>query len=181
MVFFFLGTVSYTIDQVVLGNEYFGVQSNGDFYVKNGLTAFSSGTTLTVTATVADTGGLQGRSKKICFNFFNLFKNCYQWMVLVNFILPFFLENLLVSNSFNIPLPYVNILMFMFISWIEKQSVKNNIYGAYHIHRIFATCKYKIFCPEEQWLKSTFVHKKFAKKKKVSKSFSCPQNLLYKT
>lgn len=68
--FFFLGTVSYTIDQVVLGNEYFGVQSNGDFYVKNGLTAFSSGTTLTVTATVADTGGLQGRSKKNLFHFF---------------------------------------------------------------------------------------------------------------
>lgn len=75
---FFLGTVSYTIDQVVLGYEYFGVQSNGDFYVKNGLTTFSSGNTLTVSATAADTGGLQGRSKKICFIFFNLFKNCYQ-------------------------------------------------------------------------------------------------------
>lgn len=53
------GTVSYKIDQVVLGYEYFGVQSNGDFYVKNGLTTFSSGTTLTITATAADTGGLQ--------------------------------------------------------------------------------------------------------------------------
>lgn len=62
---FFLGTVSYTIDQMVLGYEYFGVQSNGDFYVKNGLTTFSSGNTLTVTATVADTGGLQGRSKHL--------------------------------------------------------------------------------------------------------------------
>lgn len=62
---FFLGTVSYTIDQVVLGYEYFGVQSNGDFYVKNGLTTFSSGNTLTVSATATDTGGLTGRSKKL--------------------------------------------------------------------------------------------------------------------
>lgn len=111
---FFLGTVSYTINQMVLGYEYFGVQSNGDFYVKNGLTTFSSGNTLTVSATAADTGGLTGSQKNyFCFIFYYLFKNgnVYQWMVFVNFILPFFLENLLLINSFNILLPYVNILM----------------------------------------------------------------------
>ncbi|XP_078334887.1 protocadherin Fat 4-like [Crassostrea virginica] len=52
------GTVSYTLDQVSLGNEYFGVQSNGDLYVKTGLTSFSSGQTLSLTATVTDSGGL---------------------------------------------------------------------------------------------------------------------------
>lgn len=73
---FFLGTVSYTIDQVVLGYEYFGVQSNGDFYVKNGLTTFSSGNTLTVSATAADTGGLTGSQKNyFCSIFYYLFKN----------------------------------------------------------------------------------------------------------
>ncbi|XP_061179511.1 protocadherin-like wing polarity protein stan, partial [Saccostrea echinata] len=53
------GTVSYTLDQTSLGYEYFGVQSNGDFYVKNGLTSFSSGTTVTLTATAQDSGGLK--------------------------------------------------------------------------------------------------------------------------
>ncbi|XP_056008142.1 cadherin-23-like [Ostrea edulis] len=53
------GTVSYSLNQTGLGNEYFGVQSNGDFYVKNGLTSFSSGTTLSITTIVQDTGGLQ--------------------------------------------------------------------------------------------------------------------------
>lgn len=52
------GTISYTLDQVSLGNEYFGVQSNGDFYLKTGLTTFSSGQTLSLTATVTDSGGL---------------------------------------------------------------------------------------------------------------------------
>lgn len=57
-----LGTISYTLDQVSLGNEYFGVQSNGDLYVKTGLTSFSSGQTLSLTATVTDSGGLTGIS-----------------------------------------------------------------------------------------------------------------------
>lgn len=57
---FHLGTISYTLDQVSLGNEYFGVQSNGDFYLKTGLTTFSSGQTLSLTATVTDSGGLTG-------------------------------------------------------------------------------------------------------------------------
>lgn len=60
MEFLHLGTISYTLDQVSLGNEYFGVQSNGDFYLKTGLTAFSSGQTLSLTATVTDSGGLTG-------------------------------------------------------------------------------------------------------------------------
>nr|XP_022309583.1 protocadherin Fat 4-like [Crassostrea virginica] len=53
------GTISYTIDQTALGYEYFGVKSNGEFYVKNSLSSFSSGSTLTITAAVTDTGGLQ--------------------------------------------------------------------------------------------------------------------------
>lgn len=60
MEFLHLGTISYTLDQVSLGNEYFGVQSNGDFYLKTGLTTFSSGQTLSLTATVTDSGGLTG-------------------------------------------------------------------------------------------------------------------------
>ncbi|XP_048729930.2 protocadherin Fat 4-like [Ostrea edulis] len=52
------GTISYTLDQVSLGNEYFGAQSNGDFFVKAGLTSFSNGQTLSITATVTDSAGL---------------------------------------------------------------------------------------------------------------------------
>jgi hypothetical protein len=56
----FTGTVSYSLNQTGLGNEYFGVQSNGDLYVTNGLTSFSSGSTLTISAFARDSGGLQG-------------------------------------------------------------------------------------------------------------------------
>ncbi|XP_061171751.1 protocadherin Fat 4-like [Saccostrea echinata] len=52
------GTLSYTLDQISLGNQYFGVQSNGDFYVNAQLTTFSNGQTLSVTAIVTDSGGL---------------------------------------------------------------------------------------------------------------------------
>ena len=34
----FLGTITYALDQTSLGGtEYFAVQANGDFYVKNGI------------------------------------------------------------------------------------------------------------------------------------------------
>lgn len=52
------GTISYTLNQAGLGNQYFGVQSNGDFYVNTQLTSFSNGQTLSITATVTDSGGL---------------------------------------------------------------------------------------------------------------------------
>lgn len=68
MTFVHLGTISYTLDQVSLGNEYFGVQSNGDFYLKTGLTTFSNGQTLSLTATVTDSGGLTGTCYCIVVN-----------------------------------------------------------------------------------------------------------------
>lgn len=69
MEFLHLGTISYTLDQVSLGNEYFGVQSNGDFYLKTGLTTFSSGQTLSLTATVTDSGGA---NRYVLVHFVNL-------------------------------------------------------------------------------------------------------------
>lgn len=53
------GTISYTLDQSGLGFEYFGVKTDGEFYVKNSLLSFSSGSTLTLSAVVTDSGGLQ--------------------------------------------------------------------------------------------------------------------------
>ncbi|XP_052706998.1 cadherin-23-like [Crassostrea angulata] len=53
------GTLSYTLDQISLGNEYFGVTTSGDVYVKSSLLEFSSGITLSLTATARDLGGLQ--------------------------------------------------------------------------------------------------------------------------
>ena len=65
LLFYLTGTISYTIDQTALGYEYFGVKSNGEFYVKNSLSSFSSGSTLTITAAVTDTGGLQGQCQSV--------------------------------------------------------------------------------------------------------------------
>ncbi|XP_061190353.1 cadherin EGF LAG seven-pass G-type receptor 2-like [Saccostrea echinata] len=53
------GNISYSLDQISLGNEYFGVKTNGDIYVKNSLLGFSTGITLSLTATARDKGGLQ--------------------------------------------------------------------------------------------------------------------------
>ncbi|XP_062601137.1 protocadherin Fat 4-like [Saccostrea cucullata] len=53
------GNISYSLDQISLGNEYFGVKINGDMYVMNSLLGFSTGITLSLTATARDKGGLQ--------------------------------------------------------------------------------------------------------------------------
>ncbi|XP_078310911.1 uncharacterized protein LOC111132593 isoform X2 [Crassostrea virginica] len=53
------GSISYLLDQTGLGYEYFGVKNDGEFYVKSSLLSFSSGTTLSLTAIVKDSGGLQ--------------------------------------------------------------------------------------------------------------------------
>ncbi|XP_052706933.1 protocadherin Fat 4-like [Crassostrea angulata] len=53
------GTISYTLDQTGLGFEYFGVKHDGEFYVKSSLLLFSSGTTLSLSTVVKDSGGLQ--------------------------------------------------------------------------------------------------------------------------
>lgn len=76
--------------------------------------------------------------------------------------------------------------MFMFISWIEKQSVKNNIYGAYHIHKIFATGKYRIlrmkkistnsFAPKSNGQNQLlYIKYKFAKKKESEQIIFLPR------
>lgn len=52
----------YTLDQTGLGFEYFGVKHDGEFYVKSSLLLFSSGTTLSLSAVVKDSGGLQGQN-----------------------------------------------------------------------------------------------------------------------
>ena len=53
----FLGTITYALDQTSLGGtEYFAVQANGDFYVKNGIEAFSTGQALTINGTATDSG-----------------------------------------------------------------------------------------------------------------------------
>ena len=56
----FKGNISYTLDQLSLGNEYFGVTTSGSVYIKTSLTEFSSGVTLGLTATARDLGGLEG-------------------------------------------------------------------------------------------------------------------------
>ncbi|XP_078337333.1 uncharacterized protein LOC111138019 [Crassostrea virginica] len=53
------GNISYTLDQLSLGNEYFGVTTSGSVYIKASLAEFSSGVTLGLTATVRDLGGLE--------------------------------------------------------------------------------------------------------------------------
>ncbi|XP_048744688.2 cadherin-23-like isoform X2 [Ostrea edulis] len=52
------GDITYTINQASTGGNYFGISNTGDLLVTSNLGAFSSGTTLTVTITATDGGGL---------------------------------------------------------------------------------------------------------------------------
>ncbi|KAK3085049.1 hypothetical protein FSP39_023491 [Pinctada imbricata] len=52
------GNVLYSLDQSSLSTPYFGVQSNGDFYVTDSLLTFSTGHTLSISGTASDPGGL---------------------------------------------------------------------------------------------------------------------------
>ncbi|XP_052692955.1 cadherin-23-like [Crassostrea angulata] len=52
------GTFTYSLDQISLGMDYFGIHEGGQIYVKESLLSFTSGSSLTVTAT--DTGDLSG-------------------------------------------------------------------------------------------------------------------------
>ncbi|XP_061183484.1 protocadherin Fat 4-like [Saccostrea echinata] len=51
------GTITYELNQLTLGGDYFGVTSTGSLYVKAAITSLSSGSTYTITATARD-GGL---------------------------------------------------------------------------------------------------------------------------
>ncbi|XP_071149615.1 cadherin EGF LAG seven-pass G-type receptor 2-like [Mytilus edulis] len=54
------GTFAYSIDQTSLGIETFGIQTNGDLYLKNSLTSYGYGASLSFTIQATDTGSLQG-------------------------------------------------------------------------------------------------------------------------
>ncbi|XP_048727546.1 serine-rich adhesin for platelets-like [Ostrea edulis] len=52
------GDITYTINQTSTGGNYFGISNTGDLLVTSSLGGFSLGTTLTVTITATDGGGL---------------------------------------------------------------------------------------------------------------------------
>ncbi|XP_055996535.1 cadherin-23-like isoform X2 [Ostrea edulis] len=52
------GDITYTIDQTSTGGNYFGISNTGDLLITSSLGGFSSGTTLAVTITATDGGGL---------------------------------------------------------------------------------------------------------------------------
>nr|XP_022343785.1 protocadherin-like protein [Crassostrea virginica] len=51
------GTITYELNQLTLGGDYFGITTSGDLYVKVAITSLSVGATYTMTATARD-GGL---------------------------------------------------------------------------------------------------------------------------
>ena len=56
----FPGNFIYSIDQTALGTETFGIQANGDLYLKNSLTSYGYGSSISFTVQATDTGSLQG-------------------------------------------------------------------------------------------------------------------------
>ncbi|XP_071127690.1 protocadherin Fat 4-like [Mytilus edulis] len=54
------GNFIYSIDQTALGTETFGIQANGDLYLKNSLTSYGYGSSISFTVQATDTGSLQG-------------------------------------------------------------------------------------------------------------------------
>ncbi|CAG2211209.1 unnamed protein product [Mytilus edulis] len=54
------GTFIYSIDQTSLGTETFGIQANGDLYLKNSLTSYGYGSSMSFVVQATDTGSLQG-------------------------------------------------------------------------------------------------------------------------
>ncbi|XP_052079677.1 protocadherin Fat 4-like isoform X2 [Mytilus californianus] len=56
------GNFIYSIDQTSLGTETFGIQTNGDLYLKNSLTSYGYGSSISFTVQATDTGSLQGTS-----------------------------------------------------------------------------------------------------------------------
>lgn len=59
------GTSFYTLNQTLLSNPYFAVTGEGNVYIAADISALGDGVTLTMTATVQDYGGLNGRSIKL--------------------------------------------------------------------------------------------------------------------
>lgn len=51
------GTITYELNQLTLGGDYFGITTTGNLYVKSAITSLSLGATYTMTATARD-GGL---------------------------------------------------------------------------------------------------------------------------
>lgn len=52
------GTFYYSLDQSNLPSDYYGINSNGEIYVKRDITSLGTlGASLTFTATATDTGG----------------------------------------------------------------------------------------------------------------------------
>ena len=56
----YIGTFTYSIDQASLGTETFGIQSNGDVYLKTSLTSYGYGHSLKFRVLATDTGSRQG-------------------------------------------------------------------------------------------------------------------------
>ncbi|VDI13027.1 protocadherin Fat 4 [Mytilus galloprovincialis] len=54
------GNFIYSIDQTSLGTETFGIQANGDLYLKNSLTSYGYGSSISFIVQATDTGSLQG-------------------------------------------------------------------------------------------------------------------------
>lgn len=54
----FLGTITYELNQLTLGGDYFGVTTTGDLYVKSAVTSLSVGASYSITATARDGGHL---------------------------------------------------------------------------------------------------------------------------
>ncbi|XP_076113799.1 cadherin EGF LAG seven-pass G-type receptor 1-like [Mytilus galloprovincialis] len=54
------GNFIYSIDQTALGTETFGIQANGDLYLKNSLTSYGYGSSISFIVQATDTGSLQG-------------------------------------------------------------------------------------------------------------------------
>ncbi|CAC5375305.1 unnamed protein product [Mytilus coruscus] len=54
------GNFIYSIDQTALGTETFEIQANGDLYLKNSLTSYGYGSSISFTVQATDTGSLQG-------------------------------------------------------------------------------------------------------------------------
>lgn len=57
---FLAGTFTYSLDQIGIGGDTFGIQGNGDLYLKNSLTIYDYGQSLSFTVQAIDSGGLQG-------------------------------------------------------------------------------------------------------------------------
>lgn len=57
---FLVGTFTYSLDQISIGGDTFGIQGNGNLYLKNSLASYDYGQSLSFTVQAIDSGGLQG-------------------------------------------------------------------------------------------------------------------------